>query len=74
MSKSVDVLAFFDSLFVTQDSRYAQMREARAAVAELIAKADVATKNAHKKAGGGWWMVRNEDIDALRAALKAVSP
>lgn len=45
---------------------------ARAAVDELIAADRRIAERSHKKAGGGWWMVSNEDMAAMRAALARV--
>jgi uncharacterized protein (DUF2461 family) len=50
----------------------AKSREARAAVRELIEAADEASLGSHRKAGGGWWVVRNDHMTRLRAALAKV--
>lgn len=42
------------------------------AVAELIAVDDRIIKGSRKKAGGGFWVITNADMEALRAALARV--
>lgn len=46
--------------------------EARAAIAELIEADKRVSERSRKKAGGGFWMVSNEDMAALRAAIARV--
>ena len=43
-----------------------------AAIAELIEADKRVSERSRKKAGGGFWMVSNEDMASLRAALARV--
>ncbi|MEA5250997.1 hypothetical protein [Xanthomonas fragariae] len=45
----------------------------REAVTELIAANRRIADRAHKKAGGGWWMISNEDMATMRTALARCS-
>jgi hypothetical protein len=81
MSASVDVLAALDDyLHLAMNERNDNGEteriaiEARAAVAELIEVNKRMAAIAHKKAGGGFWMVPNTEMTDLRAALARVQP
>jgi len=84
MSAPVDVLAVLDALIestvrlangepVTGDAATVALAErTRAAVAELIEADKRIAERARRKAGGGWWMISNEDMTAQRTALARV--
>jgi hypothetical protein len=46
-----------------------EAQSVRDVVAGIVNASDRVSANAHKKAGGGFWMIRNEDMEILRAAL-----
>lgn len=84
MSAPVNVLAVLDALIestvrlangepVTADAATVALAErTRAAVAELIEADKRIAERARRKAGGGWWMISNEDMTAQRTALARV--
>lgn len=47
--------------------------ESHDAVGELLDSSRSVSLHSHKKAGGGFWMIRNEDMEALRKAIANVS-
>ncbi|MGG2101716.1 hypothetical protein [Stenotrophomonas sp. NRRL B-14846] len=84
MSAPVDVLAVLDRAIesaglmvkASGDLRAVAYQDdlfkARAAVAELIEADKRIAERARRKAGGGWWMISNEDMTAQRTALARV--
>jgi len=74
MSAPVDVLAVLDE--VIHDREFSEtvctLREARAAVAELIEAANRAAIAACRGDGSHSGTIRNADLDALRAALARI--
>jgi len=84
VSAPVNVLAVLDALIestvrlangepVTADAATVALAErTRAAVAELIEADKRIAERARRKAGGGWWMISNEDMTAQRTALARV--
>lgn len=77
--ETIDVLAVMDDAIgdvmvaqasgVATDISIPEMCTARAALAGLIEADKRVSERSRKKAGGGFWMVSNEDMAALRAAL-----
>lgn len=75
MSAPVDVLAVMDIAATSIEhsgGNVAYLRQARAALAELIEADKRIAERARRKAGGGWWMISNEDMTAQRIALARV--
>lgn len=84
MSAPVDVLAVLDALIestvrlangervIADAATVALAERTRAAVAELIEADKRIAERARRKAGGGWWMISNEDMIAQRTALSRV--
>lgn len=75
MSAPFDVLAVMNVAATSIErsgGNVAYLRQARAAVAELIEADKRIAERARRKAGGGWWMISNEDMTAQRTALARV--
>lgn len=76
---AVEVLEVMDEL-IDFEERHAEYeprqnheaREARVAFAGLIEADTRIAEKAIRKAGGGWWMISNDDMNSLRAALARV--
>lgn len=82
MNKSVDVLEVMHSVLgdlmaaqaagVYTDTDVNELSASIDAVAKLIDTGKKITDTAHRKAGGGWWMISNEDMTAQRTAIASV--
>lgn len=82
MDKSIDVVDVMHSVLgdlmaaqvagVDIDTDVNELSASIDAVAKLIATGKRITDTAHRKAGGGWWMISNEDMTAQRKAIASV--
>jgi len=78
MSAPVDVLVVLEQVagFIGDPdwnpNAESDVEAVRAAVAELIEADTRIAEGAIRKAGGGWWMISNEDMSVLREALARV--
>lgn len=82
MNTNVDVLAVLHSVLgdlmaaqvagVDTDTTVQELSASIDAVAKLIEADKRIDDNARRKAGGGWWMISNEDMTVHRTALARV--
>lgn len=82
MNTNIDVLEVMHSVLgdlmaaqvagVDTDTDVNKLSASIDAVAKLIDTGRRITDTAHRKAGGGWWMISNDDMTAQRTAIASV--